>query len=162
MTKRQRAKLFETIHATALAVGVGVASHGCIDRHRIIFATRRAMHAAVARLSPQPDYLLIDALPLPDLSIPQHPFPKADAESLSVAAASVIAKVTRDQLMVQLDERYPGYGFARHKGYGTQAHQTALNTLGPCAIHRFSFGPIQVYSAPPLSTSQTDQEFDRF
>ena len=155
MTKLQRAKLFETIQETALAVGVGVASHSCIDRHRIIFATRRAMHTAVARLAYQPDYLLIDALPLPDLTIPQFPFPKADAESLSVAAASVIAKVTRDQLMVQLDDRYPGYGFARHKGYGTQAHQTALNTLGPCPIHRSSFGPIQAY-LPTLPIQPTD------
>jgi ribonuclease HII len=145
MSPTRRVQLFDTIQATALAVGVGISSHRCIDRRRIIFATRRAMALAIARLAIQPDYLLIDALPLPALAIPQDAYPKADARSLSVAAASIIAKVTRDRLMTQLDAAYQGYGFARHKGYGTQSHQAALDALGPCPIHRFSFAPIQIY-----------------
>jgi len=142
MTPRRREKVFDLIQAVALTVGVGVGSHGCIDRQRIIFATRYAMGRAVENLQISPRYLLIDALPLPDLSIPQTAFPKADRLSLSVAAASIIAKVTRDRLMVMLDERYPGYQFARHKGYGTKIHQAALSKLGPCRIHRHSFAPI--------------------
>ncbi len=146
ISPKKRGELFSVIHTVALAVSVGVASHTYIDRQGIIAATRRAMTQAVRRLAIPPHYLLIDHLPLPHLSIPQHAFPKADATSLSVAAASIIAKVTRDRLMLQLDAVYPGYGFARHKGYGTQAHQEALARLGPCKIHRYSFKPINKFT----------------
>jgi len=143
ISPRKREELFELIQSAALAVGVGIGSHTCIDRRRIIAATRYAMAQAVTRLAISPQYLLIDHLPLPKLSIPQQAFPKADVTSLSVAAASIIAKVTRDRLMALLDARYPGYCFARHKGYGTKAHQEALARLGPCQIHRQSFRPVK-------------------
>ena len=149
MTPRQREALFEVISQTALAIGVGISSHQCIDRQRIVKATRRAMRQAVARLAITPDYLLIDALPLPKLKIAQSAFPKADAISLSVAAASIIAKVTRDRLMIRLDAQYPGYQFGRHKGYGTKQHQAALKRLGPCTVHRFSFAPIEAVVRHP-------------
>lgn len=145
LSPRRREALFDLIQAIAPAIGVGAGSHACIDRRHILAATRQAMTQAVNRLKPAPQYLLIDALPLPHLLIPQHAFFKADTIALSVAAASVIAKVTRDRLMLRLDEQFPGYGFARHKGYGTQAHQDALARLGPCKIHRRSFAPLQKY-----------------
>lgn len=145
LTPHQRERLFEAIQAHALAIGVGAGSHTCIDRRHILAATRQAMTQAVNRLTPAPHFLLIDALPLPHLAIPQHAFFKADALALSVAAASVIAKVTRDHWMTRLDERFPGYGFAQHKGYGTPAHQDALARLGPCKIHRRSFAPLQKF-----------------
>ncbi len=150
ISPKKREDLFDLIHLTALAVSVGVASHTCVDRQGIIAATRHAMTRAVQQLTILPHYLLIDHLPLPGLSIPQHAFPKADAASLSVAAASIIAKVTRDRLMRQLDTVYPGYGFARHKGYGTQAHREALARLGPCKIHRYSF---KIFQEAVLKTS---------
>ncbi len=146
MSPHQREAVFDLIQETALAVGVGVGSHTCIDRWNIISATRHAMSQAIANLSVPPHYLLIDALALPSLAIPQLAFSKADALSLSVASASVIAKVTRDRLMCLLDRHYPGYHFAKHKGYGTKAHQIALTTLGPCKIHRHSFAPIKTYT----------------
>jgi len=148
LTPRRREALFEQILQTAVAVGVGVSAAGCIDSRGIVPATRRAMAQAVTRLAPEPDYLLIDALPLPHIPLPQYAFFKADATSLSVAAASIVAKVTRDRLMVLLDAAFPGYGFARHKGYGTAAHRTALERLGPCKIHRHSFAPIRRLIAP--------------
>lgn len=143
LTPRRREILFEQIIQTAVSVGVGVSSAGYIDKHRIVPATRRAMGRAVARLTYRPHYLLIDAVSLPQIDLPQRAFFKADAISLSVAAASIIAKVTRDRLMILLENTYPGYGFARHKGYGTAAHRTALSQLGPCKIHRHSFAPIR-------------------
>lgn len=146
MSPHQRETAFDLIQDTALSVGVGVGSHTCIDRWNIISATRHAMCQAIVNLSVPPHYLLIDALALPSLAIPQLAFSKADALSLSVASASVIAKVTRDRLMCLLDRHYPGYHFAKHKGYGTKAHQIALTTLGPCKIHRHSFAPINTYT----------------
>ncbi|MEM7028256.1 MAG: ribonuclease HII [Chloroflexota bacterium] len=143
MTAKQRLHLFSVVQETALAYGVGVASSTIIDQDRIISATRLAMHQAVSALTPPPDYLLIDALPLPDLPIKQDAFPKADQISLTVASASILAKVTRDQLMIDFDETYPGYAFAKHKGYGTKAHRAAIQQLGPCDIHRLSFAPFR-------------------
>ena len=144
LTPRQREEVFELIRKVALTIGVGVGSHTCIDRGNIISATRHAMSQAIVNLKLPPHYLLIDALALPHLATPQLAFPKADALSLSVASASVVAKVTRDRLMILLDQRYPGYQFARHKGYGTKAHRLALTALGPCKIHRRSFAPIKL------------------
>ncbi len=143
LTAHQRDALLPLIYQHALAVGVGVASPRLIDRTNIIAATRYAMRRAVAQLSPQPQFLLIDALRLPQVSIPQDAFFKAESVSLSVAAASIVAKVTRDRLMVLLAETYPQYGFDRHKGYGTQLHRQNLLQFGACRIHRFSFAPVK-------------------
>lgn len=140
-----RAALLEVITRTALGVGVGVSAPGVIDRHGIVFATQRAMGQALARLSPQAEYLILDHVRLPAIALPQIAFPKADARVLSVAAASIVAKVMRDRLMRLLDRRYPGYDFARHKGYGTAMHRAALAALGPSRIHRMSFAPLGAY-----------------
>lgn len=143
LTANQREKIFPLVQQYALAVGVGVASPNLIDRSNIIAATRFAMRRAVEKLSPRPQFLLIDALRLPTIDIPQDAFFKAESVSLSVAAASIVAKVTRDRLMVLLAEKYPQYGFERHKGYGTKLHRQNLARFGACRIHRFSFSPIK-------------------
>ncbi len=143
LTARQRDSVFDVVCRTALGVGVGVSSSQMIDRTNIIIATRHAMRRAVERLSPQPHFLLIDAVRLPQVFIPHDVFFKAESVSLSVAAASVVAKVTRDRLMISLADVYPNFGFERHKGYGTKLHQHALAKFGPCKIHRFSYAPIK-------------------
>lgn len=143
LTPLQREALFDRIQDAALAVGVGMASHNEIDDIGIVPATRLAMRRAVEALAAAPDALLIDALRLPDVPLPQRVLFHADTLCLSVAAASIVAKVTRDRLMADLDAQFPGYGFARHKGYGTQLHRHALTQLGPSAIHRISFRPVQ-------------------
>ena len=143
LTPRQREALVPVIHQTALAVGVGMASARFIDRRGIVPATRQAMAMAVHNLSLQPHHLLIDALRLPDVPLPQRALIKGDAYVLSIAAASIVAKVFRDRLMVSLGTCYRGYGFAAHKGYGTAAHRAALQQLGPCPEHRMSFAPLR-------------------
>jgi ribonuclease HII len=126
-----------------MAVGVGSATEQEIDALGIVPATRMAMHRALAALDVSPDALILDALRLPDIALPQKAFPRADAHSLSVAAASIVAKVVRDRWMAEIAEvDYPGYGFARHKGYGTRQHREALERLGVCPIHRRSFRPV--------------------
>lgn len=137
-----RERLFEAIQAVALGVGVGMASAEEIDALGILAATRLAMTRALAALPLPPQALVIDALTLP-VPLPQRSRVGADARCLSVAAASIVAKVTRDRWMQAMEERYPGYGFAQHKGYGTPAHRRALEARGPCPIHRRSFGPVQ-------------------
>jgi ribonuclease HII len=142
-----RTVLFGAIHQIALGVGAGVSAPVVVDRDGVLPATRRAMRQALTRLSLQPGYLILDHLQLQTVAIPQIAFPRADAQSFSVAAASIVAKVTRDRLMALLDQRYPGYGFARHKGYGTSIHRAALAKLGPSPIHRMSFAPLRTISA---------------
>ncbi len=142
LSAAQRERLLPTIQAVALAWGVGSVSAAAIDAIGILPATRQAMVAAVARLAIPADYLLIDAVRLRELSLPQQALIHGDALSLSIAAASIIAKVTRDRLLAELDARYDGYGFARHKGYGTPEHRAALARLGPSPEHRRSFRPI--------------------
>ena len=144
LTPHQRERLFPIIESSALAVGVGLVPPDTIDELGIVPATRQAMNLAIAQLAPAPDFLLIDYLNLPELSIPQKGITHGDALSLSIAAASIVAKVTRDRLMIELDARYPGYGFARHKGYGTPQHREALDRLGPSPIHRLSFAPMRL------------------
>jgi ribonuclease HII len=143
LTARQRETLCEIIQKRALAWGVGVVPPSSIDACGILPATRRAMALALQSLAMPADYLLIDYLPLPDVPLPQHSLVKGDENVLSIAAASIIAKVSRDLMMVDLETEFPGYGFARHKGYGTPQHRGALDALGPCPIHRFSFAPLQ-------------------
>ena len=140
-----RERLFPLIRQQALAVGIGLASSAEVDRLNILQATLQAMLRAVKGLRLGPDYLLIDGItPLPH-TLPQQTLKKGDSRSLSIAAASVIAKVVRDRLMVHYDRRYPGYGFAAHKGYGSAAHRQAIADLGPCPIHRATFRGVREY-----------------
>jgi len=146
LTARGREALYPTILETALAVGIGLASARYIDNHRIVSATRLAMVMALRNLGLGVDHLLIDALSLPEAGLPQHSLIKGDAAVLSIAAASIVAKVTRDQWMVSLDSYHAGYAFASNKGYGTAAHRAALHRLGPCPAHRMSFSPLWPYA----------------
>lgn len=139
LTAAVRERLFSRIHEQAVAVGVGIGDHLLIDRINILQATLTAMRQAVQALSLLPDYLLIDGTSGISLSIPQKTIKKGDSASISIAAASIIAKVTRDRLMVEFDSRYPQYGFADHKGYGCASHLAAIAAHGPCEIHRKTF-----------------------
>jgi len=143
MSPARRAFWADKIKIAARAWGVGMASHQEIDALGIIPATRLAAQRALAQLDAAPEYLLLDYLHLPEVNLPQMALVKGDARVLSIACASVLAKTSRDALMVEQGGIYPGYGFARHKGYGVAAHRTALALLGPCAIHRLSFKPVQ-------------------
>jgi len=145
-----RERLAAIVRDKALAVAIEEASADVIDRVNIYQATRLAMAAAIARLSPPADHLLIDAMRL-DLACPQTSIVYGDSLSISIAAASVVAKVHRDQLLRALDARYPGYGLASHKGYGTPQHLDALRRLGPCELHRHSFRPVAQFSYPQPS-----------
>lgn len=143
LTPRRRESLFDRVRQCAVTWGVGTIPPADIDSHGIVAATRQAMVQAIQALEIPPDYLLIDYLTLCDVALPQQGLPKGDARVLSIAAASILAKVSRDRLMVELDAEYPGYGMARHKGYGTPQHSAALGRLGPCPAHRFSFAPLR-------------------
>ena len=133
----------------AARIGLGVATVEEIDTLNILNANYLAMRRAVAALGdPQPDLALVDGNPVKGLPIPHRAIVKGDASSLSIAAASIVAKVTRDRWMDEQDALYPGYGFSRHKGYGTDAHLDALRRLGPCPIHRRSFGPVSQLTLP--------------
>lgn len=135
----RREELFTVIMANALAVGIGSSDHTVVDRINILQATLAAMQEAVQKLAFPPDYLLIDGISSLPLNIPQKTIKKGDSLSLSIAAASIIAKVTRDRLMTAYDAEFPGYGFAAHKGYGCASHMAAIVALGPCEIHRKTF-----------------------
>jgi ribonuclease HII len=139
LTPAKREKLYDRIRADAVATGIGSASEKVIDEVNILRATFRAMRDAVARLERTPDHVIVDGDRIPDLGLPQTPIHRGDEKSAAIAAASIVAKVTRDRLLVEYDARYPGYGFAQHKGYGTPEHIAALTRLGPCEIHRQSF-----------------------
>ena len=125
--------------AEALSYGIGIVSPERIDEINILQATYEAMHEAVNKLSVKPDILLNDAVTIPGIDVKQIPIIKGDAKSLSIASASILAKVTRDRLMTEYDSLYPEYGFARHKGYGTKVHIEAIKEYGPCPIHRRTF-----------------------
>lgn len=139
LTAAKREELFELIVRDAVSVGTGIVSEGVIDEINILRATHRAMREAVAGLDVTPSHVLVDGDPIPALDLPQTAIHQGDSKSTAIAAASIVAKVTRDRMIVELDARYPGYGFARHKGYGTKEHISALMRLGPCEIHRRSF-----------------------
>lgn len=143
MTPAERARRAVIIKETALCWGVGMASSEEIDRLGIIRATRLAMQRALEKLPVEPETLLVDALRLPAVELPQTAIIHGDSLSLSIAAASVLAKTARDELMVAMEAIHPDYGFARHKGYGTVLHRSALARLGPCPIHRKTFAPIK-------------------
>lgn len=145
MTVLQRARWAEKIRSLACAWGVGFSSSEEIDALGIVPATRLAMQRAIEQLAPAPQHLLVDAVRLPQIKLPQQALIKGDARVLSIAAASVLAKTARDALMIELDRSYPGYSLSRHKGYGTAIHRAAVQCLGPCAIHRRSFAPIRTY-----------------
>lgn len=139
----KRESLFSLITQEAISIGVGVVDHQIIDSIGILKATRLAMCRAVEQLTSLPDFLLIDFLTLPQLKISQKPIVRGDKLCLSIACASIVAKVTRDRIMVELDQLHPGYGFANHKGYGTEQHLTCLHQHGPSPIHRRYFAPVR-------------------
>lgn len=147
LTARQREACLAAVQEHALAWGVGAVPPAEIDRIGIVPATRRAMALAIQALALTADSLLIDYLVLPDLPLPQHSLPNGDARVLSIAAASIVAKVSRDRMMADLEAEVPGYGFARHKGYGTPEHRAALAALGPSPVHRRSFAPLQLWAS---------------
>lgn len=139
LSAAKREQLYEEITKKAVAYGVGMRSPERIDEINILQATYEAMQDAVGDLKVSPDLLLVDAVTIPKMEVKQVGIVKGDAKSVSIAAASIIAKVTRDRLMMEMDSRYPGYGFAQNKGYGSAAHMEAIKKLGPCPIHRKSF-----------------------
>lgn len=139
LSEKRREELFLEIREKAVSYSVGIVGPERIDEINILQATYEAMRQAVSGLGVVPDLLLNDAVTIPELAIPQVPIIKGDAKSVSIAAASILAKVTRDHLMEEYDRQFPQYGFAKHKGYGTAAHVAALREFGPCPIHRRSF-----------------------
>ena len=143
LSSAKRELLFRHIYEIAIAVGIGMATSEIIDTQGIIKATRLAMKLAIDRLSLPPESLLIDYMLLPEVPLPQRGITKGDSLCFSIACASIIAKVTRDHLMIELDKIYPGYGLAQHKGYGTKKHLSCLGKLGPSPIHRRSFKPVK-------------------
>jgi ribonuclease HII len=142
VAEQDRNRLFEIIRIQAVSYGIGIVDEQTIDVLNILQATILAMKQALQALDPQPDYLLLDAITLPRVPLPQKPLIKGDSRSHSIAAASILAKVTRDRIMLKLHEKYPHYNFQKHKGYGTKEHLALLREHGPCDAHRKSFGPV--------------------
>ena len=140
--KSKHKEIYEAVLQNAIAIGIGIKDNQVIDQVNIYEATKLAMMEAIGQLEPQPQHLLIDAMKL-DLPIPQTSIIKGDANSLSIAAASIVAKVTRDQMMEEFDKEYPGYDFAQNAGYGTAKHLAGLDKLGVTPIHRRSFEPVK-------------------
>ena len=139
LSEKKREELYDIIMEKAVAVGIGMASPARIDEINILNATYEAMREAISKLKVQPQVLLNDAVTIPKVDIKQVPIIKGDAKSISIGAASIVAKVTRDRLMVEYENILPGYGFASNKGYGSKEHIEALQKLGPTPIHRRSF-----------------------
>ncbi len=139
LSEKRREELYEIITKEAVSFGIGIRDNKRIDEINILEATYEAMRDAISSLKVKPDVLLNDAVKIPGVDIKQVPIIKGDAKSISIGAASIVAKVTRDRMMVEYDEIFPGYDFAKNKGYGTAAHIEGLKKLGPCDIHRFSF-----------------------
>ncbi len=139
LSEKKREQLYGEILEKAVAVGVGCVEHTVIDEINILQATYEAMRQAISHMEVQPERLLVDAVTIPGVSVPQRGIVHGDARSISIAAASIVAKVTRDRMMTELDKQYPGYDFASNKGYGSAKHIAALRELGPCPIHRRTF-----------------------
>ena len=144
LTPKRRERILKDMEKDCLAIQTGSASAAEIDQDGIVKATSLAMERALKSLPLEPQYLLLDAFPLPEINIPQKAIVKGDVHCLSIAAASIAAKVFRDKIMVEKDKTYPGYGFASNKGYGTKEHLDQLSKEGPCDIHRYSFAPIKL------------------
>jgi len=144
LTAKKRELLFELIKKHFIEVGVGVCDHKTIDRINILQAAFLAMKKAISSLKNKPDFLIVDgSIKMPNCSTPQQPFVKGDQRIFTIAAASIIAKVTRDRVMLDFDKLYPNYGFSQHKGYGTKYHLARLKQCGPCPIHRLSFNRVK-------------------
>ena len=144
LTEAQRENFFQIITTHPdLRFAIAIVDAATIDRINILQATHRAMNDALARLQPPPEHVLVDGRPVKSMTLPQTALVKGDARSYSIAAASVLAKVTRDRLMREFEEKFPGYGFAVHKGYGVPQHLAAIEKFGPCPIHRMSFAPLK-------------------
>jgi len=158
LNSRKRESLFDLINKEAIAVGIGIIPPQTIDSVNILRATKLAMVQAVEKLSKQPNFLLIDRVTLSQCPIPQIGITRGDKSCLSIACASIIAKVTRDRMMGEFDIMYPGYGFAQHKGYGTRRHLSCLQKLGPSPIHRLYFAPVRniITSQNPPSLRSSD------
>jgi ribonuclease HII len=142
LTEKQRDKALEEIKKHAVSISIAISSVEEIDRINIYRATREAMYSAIHKLSIKPDYVLIDAMPM-ELDIPSESIIKGDALSISIAAASIVAKTTRDQYMIEMDKLFPEYEFKKHKGYGTKEHMEKILTYGPTPIHRKTYEPIK-------------------
>jgi ribonuclease HII len=158
LTPARRDSLFAALRQGEHSIGVCIIESGEIDRGGIQTANYAAMAGAAAQLAPSPDYLLVDGFSIPGCTIPHRRLIKGDRRSLSIAAASIIAKVTRDRIMVTLDGAYPEYGFAQHKGYGTADHLSAIERFGPCPAHRMSFAPMarSVETEPLFAQEEKD------
>ena len=143
LTPKQRAKLFEKIKSNAISFGIGIVNHQVIDKINISNASFVAMKKAIAKLSPKPDFVIVDGFAIPDLPIANRGIIKGDKKSLSIASASIIAKVTRDEIMIKFHRYYPVYGFEQHKGYPTRKHIEALKRYGPVTIHRQTYAPVR-------------------
>jgi len=142
VSEKNRERLFDIVRDQAICYGIGIADERTIDDVNIYQATIVAMERSLEALNPRPDYLLLDAITLPRVPIPQKHLIKGDCRSHSIAAASILAKVTRDRLMLKLHDQYPQYNFRKHKGYGTREHLEALHRYGPCDAHRRTFNPV--------------------
>lgn len=143
LSEKRRETLYDMIKEEAIAYSVVFVSKDTIDTENIYKATQNGMYDAILKLEPKPEKVLVDAMPLDKLPIPCLPIVKGDAKSASIAAASILAKVTRDRYMTEMDKVYPEYGFKNHKGYGTKAHIEAIKKYGPCPLHRETFEPIK-------------------
>jgi ribonuclease HII len=151
LTEAQREAFFAILTAhPEIRHGIAVVDAAVIDRINILQATHRAMNEALAQLQPPPEHVLVDGNAVKTMQFPQTPLVKGDARSYSIAAASVLAKVTRDRMMLEFDRQFPGYGLAEHKGYGTPQHLAAIAKFGPCPIHRRSFAPLKAKQAELL------------
>lgn len=145
LTPKKRSYLYEKLYDQAVSIGIGIVDNTEIDRINILNASLLSMSISVKNLSPQPDYLLIDGAFRISTDLPQEPVIRGDALSISIAAASIIAKVSRDRLMERYDQDYPQFGFSRHKGYPTKAHKEAISKFGCCPIHRRTFKGVKEY-----------------